>query len=393
MNHFPKSNLTDWENLVKKQLKTEDIYSVLKKSNLENIDVRPYYDTRISDLSLPKFEENTHLVADYHSDLENDVLAFLSENTLPVTSGKTVFTENESLLNQKTESILLSLIDPFKPYEISEKNTDTHSVKNKTEELTQLPITKSICIDVALHQNAGASIQQQLAFALLKTKEIIELSGKNALKKIIFRLAVGHQYFFEIAKLRAFKILFHNLCHEFEITQTPYLFVESSTRSFSKNDEENNLIRSTLALSAAMIGGADAVYSSNYKQSLGSDLSQEISFKQQIVLAYESIINVFPDGASGSYYVEELSHQIAEKSWDLFLELENQGGYLKLLSEKKIQAMIYNQALLEQQEVDLGHQKLIGINQYPKLEIKKPNEALYSSTCIKKVGLSEKYED
>ena len=86
-----------------------------------------------------------------------------------------------------------------------------------------------------------------------------------------------------------------------------------------------------------MIGRADAVFSNNYLVDRSTDNSEEISFKQQIVLAYESIINVFEDASNGSYYVEDITQQFAEKAWDLFVEIEEAGGYLELLKQGVIQ--------------------------------------------------------
>ncbi len=396
MTDFLKSSLTDWENLVKKQLKTEDLSSLIKVKSDENISILPYYHQSEFSLSLQKKEENTHLVADYQSDLENDVFAFIVQDSLPVTSNKNLFTSQLSILkNANNENTFFSLIDVFHQAETNidsqQWNIDYH--QEKCKELLLLDCEKKITIDVSLHENAGASREQQLAFALLKAKEIIELSNKNSLQQLLFRFAVGHYYFLEIAKLRAFKILFHNLCLELDCHDIPYLFVESSQRYFAKNDEENNLIRSTLALSAAMIGGADALYSSNYKVSNPNDLSREISFKQQIVLAYESIINVFPDASSGSYYIEEISKQMAEYAWKLFVDLEAKGGYLQLLYSNNIQEMVYQTAILEQDKIDSGEMTLIGVNLYPKLEIKKQNNQLYHNNFLKKTRLSEKYED
>lgn len=141
-----------------------------------------------------------------------------------------------------------------------------------------------------------------------------------------------------------------------------------------------------------MIGGSDAVFSNDYKFEDSSELSKEISFKQQIVLAYESIINVFEDATSGSYFVEDVTQQFAEKSWKFFLEVEEKGGYLEALKSGEIQKMIFEQAVKEQSWVEEGKIKLIGVNLYPKLEIKKSIEALYNSDEIKVVRLAEMFE-
>lgn len=386
---FTKTTLADWETLVKKQLKTDDIYEVLNKENLEGVCVKPYYDRVLKPLTnLPKVEENTHLVANYHESLEENVFAFLLNENVEDLSEKALFINNTALaehISPEDDDQYFSLVDV-----ICEKKGEVKIQLAK--ELLAKDFRRNICIDIALHQNAGAAIYQQLGIALAKTKELTEVFGGEILNKLIFRTAVGGNYFFEIAKIRALKLLFNQFSKEFGQDGVPYIFAETSMRNKSKKDVENNLIRSTLELAAAMIGGADAVYSNNYKLDAASELSEEISFKQQIVLAYESIINVFEDAANGSYYVEDLTRQFADKSWKLFVEMEEAGGYLEMLKQGIVQKKIYAQAVEEQRWVEEGKIKLIGVNLYPKLEKTRSAGELYSEQEIKLVRWSEMFE-
>lgn len=385
---FKKNTLEEWEQLVKKQLKTDNIYEILQKDNLENITVKPYYQDNSEYKILPKSEESTHLVAEYQESLEEQAFAFLLNRNVEGLEEKTIFVNNPDLAEHiiaEEENRYFSLIDVFS----DDKNAEIK--EHLAGELLSKDFEKNICVDVSLHQNSGASIIQQLAFALAKAKDLTEKFGSDILEKLIFRFAVGSNYFFEMAKIRAFKYLFNQLSKEFGKNLLPYIFAETSLRNKSKNDEENNLIRSTLELASAMIGGADAVFCNDYKIENQSELSKEISFKQQIVLAYESIINVFEDAASGSYFVEDITQQFAEKSWQLFLETEENGGYLEMLKSGKIQKMIFEQATKEQSWVEEGKIKLIGVNLYPKLEIKKSADELYNPDEIKKVRLAEMF--
>ncbi|SHK62219.1 methylmalonyl-CoA mutase family protein [Epilithonimonas mollis] len=386
---FIENTLEDWENLVKKQLKTENIYEILSKDNLENIFVKPYYQNNKKTKILPKVEESTHLVAEYQDGLEEQAFAFLLNENIEALDEKALFVNNpdlaEHILTDKTNRYF-SLIDVFSDDKMAEIND------HLAGELLSKAFERQICVDISLHQNAGASIIQQLTFALSKSKELVEKFGAEILEKLVFRFAIGSNYFFEIAKLRAFKYLFNQFSKEFEKDLIPYMFAETSFRNKAKNDAENNLIRSTLELASAMIGGADAVFSNDYKIENKTELSKEISFKQQVVLAYESIINVFEDATSGSYFVEDITQQFAEKSWKLFLEIEENGGYLELLKAGEIQKMIFEQAVKEQSWVEEGKIKLIGVNLYPKLEKKNSVEELYNSNEIKAVRLSEMFE-
>ncbi|WP_294220013.1 methylmalonyl-CoA mutase family protein [uncultured Chryseobacterium sp.] len=378
-----------WENLVKKQLKTDDIYSVLKKENLEGIEVKPFYESVEQPLvNLPKIEENTHLVANYHESLIDDVFAFVLDQNVENLEQKTIFVNNKDLaghISPKEEDRYFSLIDVF-----DEKDAVIND--QLVKELLAKQFRRNICVDISLHQNAGAAIYQQLGIALAKTKELVEIYGAEILIKLVFRIAIGPNYFFEMAKLRAFKITFNQLSKEYGLDEIPYIFAETSLRNKAVSDKENNLIRSTLELASAMIGGADAVLSNNYLVDRNTENSEEISFKQQIVLAYESIINVFEDASNGSYYIEDITQQIAEKSWALFVEIEEAGGYLELLQQGTIQKRIYEHAVEEQKWVEEGKIKLIGVNLYPKLEVKKSLEELYNEKEIKPVRWAEMFE-
>lgn len=383
------SGFDNWEKLVQKQLKTDDIYSVLQKDNLENIDVKPYYQNNYETKILPKVEESTHLVAKYQDGLEEQAFAFLLNENVEGLQEKTIFINNPDLAEHiftKETNRYFSLIDVFS----DDKNGEIN--EHLAAELLSKSFERHIGVDVSFHQNAGASIIQQLSFALAKSKELVEKYGAEILEKLVFKFAVGSNYFFEIAKIRAFKYLFNQLSKEFEKNLIPYIFVETSLRNKAKNDEENNLIRSTLELASAMIAGADAVFSNDYKIDNATELSEEISFKQQIVLAYESIINVFEDASSGSYFIEEITQQFAEKSWKLFLEIEEKGGYLELLKFGEVQKMIFEQAVKEQTWLEEGKIKLIGVNLYPKLEVKKTVDELYNADEIKAVRLAEMFE-
>ena len=387
---FKKTSLQDWESVVKKQMKTENIYDILSKENLEGIIVKPYYDSVSKPLSnLPKVEESTHLVSLYHESAEENVFAFLLNNNVENLQEKVIFVNNYDLAQHIAiveNNRYFSLIDIFSDDQKGELN------EQLAKELLAKNFERNIAIDISLHQNSGATIIQQLAVALSKTKELTEVFGPEILNKLVFKVALGGNYFFEIAKIRALKLVFNQLSKEFGLNEIPFVFAETSFRNKSKNDAENNLIRSTLELSAAMIGGADAVFSNDYKIGNSDSVSEEISFKQQIVLAYESIINVFDDAGNGSYYVEDLTQQFSQKSWQIFLEIENGGGYCELLKSGWIQQKIYDQAIKEQNWMEEGKVKIIGVNLYPTLEKTRTAEELYSFTEIKAIRLAEMFE-
>lgn len=387
---FKKTSLQDWESVVQKQMKTENIYEVLSKENLEGIIVKPYYDSVTRKLpNLPKVEESTHLVSLFQESDEDSVFAFLLNQNVEDLKEKILFINDKKLAEHiiaEDENRYISLIDVFPEDSSGELNGQL------AKELLAKNFERNLAIDISLHQNAGASIIQQLATALSKIKDLVEIFGEDLFTRLTIRLAVGSNYFFEIAKIRALKLLYNQLSKEYGRDDIPFLFAETTMRNKSVNDAENNLIRSALELSAAMIGGADAVFSNDFRINDSQTLSQEISFKQQIVLAYESIINVFDDGANGSYYIEEITGQFAENAWNLFLEMENEGGYCALLKSGKLQREICTQGMKEQQWVEEGRIKLVGVNMYPKLDKIRTTEELYRALEIKPIRLAEMFE-
>lgn len=377
-----------WKALVEKQIGSSDFLSRLRKENLESLEVNPiYFRAPWQKDPLPMVEESTALVAPYEESLEGEVYAFLLDHNVEGLEEVSLYLNNRELCEHilTDERRVFSLVEVFDPL--------THEINEQLgKEFLAKGMEKSLCIDVAKFQNAGASIIQQLSYALAQAKELVEVFGEGALEQILFKVAVGGEYFFEIAKVRALKLLFHELGKEYGLDIWPYIFAQPSERNKSKFDEENNLIRSTLELSSAMIGGADAVFAKDYKLSNADKHSQEISFKQQIILAYESLINVFGDALSGSYYVESLTKELGEKAWEKFLEIEEKGGMIELLKSGAIAQEIFESAVKEHEAFQSGKKELVGVNIYPKREETRSVESLYDSKEIKPVRLAEIYE-
>ena len=225
---FEKVSLQDWENLVKKQLKTDDIYTILSKENLEGLSVKPYYDmVEIPLPNLPKVEESTHLISKYHENAEENVFAFLLDENVPDLTEKAIFVNNADLaehISTEETNRYFSLIDIF-----SAENGEIN--EQLVKELLAKNFERNVCINISLHQNAGASIIQQLSVALGKAKELVEIFGAEILSKLVFKVAVGSNYFFEIAKIRALKLLFFQFTKEYGLEEIPFIFAETTLRN------------------------------------------------------------------------------------------------------------------------------------------------------------------
>ena len=236
---------------------------------------------------------------------------------------------------------------------------------------------KSIAINASLYQNAGANHVQQIAIALAHGVEYLEKFSGKAASKIYFKVAVGSNYFFEIAKLRALRKLWNLILNEYNSEVETYIFAETSQRNKSLLDIHNNIIRSGLEASSAVQGKADAVSILAYDQLKSSTaFSEEMASKQQLLLQRESYFDKFHDPVAGTYFVENLTELMSKNALELFKKVEAGGGFLKNLFEGSIQKMIQKSAEKEQRAFDEGKLVLIGVNKFrnPSEMIEPPTE-------------------
>ncbi|MGI9527202.1 MAG: methylmalonyl-CoA mutase family protein, partial [Weeksellaceae bacterium] len=192
----------------------------------------------------------------------------------------------------------------------------------------------------------------------------------TVLSKPLIRNAAGSDFFMEIAKLRALRILWANFTQALDIKSELIILTETTLRNKSVKDKFNNIVRSTFESAAAIFGTSDAILVHPYDELFveNKDLALELGFKQQFVLREESFLNQYIDPLKGSYYVEFLTEQLATKAWDTFKTLESEGGFLKGLNKGTIQRKIKASAQLEQTQFDEGKLSLIGLNKFPNMK-------------------------
>lgn len=231
-------------------------------------------------------------------------------------------------------------------------------------------LEKSIVVNASLYQNAGANHVQQIAYALGHANEYLQNFGAEAASKIYFKLAVGGNYFFEIAKLKTLRKLWKLVLAEYGVSQEPFIYAETTLRNKSILDPHNNIIRSGLEASSAILGKADVVCVLPYDAMRGgSSFSEELASKQQLLLQKESYYDKFQDPIAGSFFVENLIELMSKSAWDLFRKIEDNGGFLAELMEGNIQKSIQKSAEKEQTAFDEGKLVLIGVNKF-----RNPNE-------------------
>ena len=233
--------------------------------------------------------------------------------------------------------------------------------------------TSTISVDLSLYQNSGATIVQQLAYTLSHTNEY--LNHLNNLdtqttqsKHVTFSVSVGSNYFFEIAKLRALRILWKTLASEYyESVNDCQIVVTPSKRNKTLYDYNTNMLRTTTECMSAILGGANTIcnlaYDSIYHKD--NEFGERISRNQLLLLKHESYFDKVNNPSDGAYYIESLTKQFVEKSLVLFKDIESNGGFLKQLKEGLIQRKIKESAAIEQEEFNNGHIVLLGTNKHP----------------------------
>lgn len=250
----------------------------------------------------------------------------------------------------------------------------------------------TLAVDTALYQNAGANMVQQLAYAMAHVNEYfnyIENTSKTTASKInvVFNTAVGSNYFFEIAKLRALRLLFGTLQKEYTTHYNCHIFTTPSKRNKAIYDYNTNMLRSTTECMSAVLGGANTISNLPYDAVFhkSNAFGSRIARNQLLILKHESYFDVVENPSSGSYYIESLTQQLAEKALSLFKAIETNGGFLKQLKNGTIQRKIKENATKEQQQFNTGKEIILGSNKHPNQNDKmKNNLEIYPFVKIKK---------
>ncbi|MGO4906228.1 methylmalonyl-CoA mutase subunit beta [Flavobacterium sp. W20_MBD1_R3] len=228
-----------------------------------------------------------------------------------------------------------------------------------------------ISINAALYQNAGATMVQQLAYSLGQANEYFNRI-ETINKPIVFEVAVGTNYFFEIAKLRALRLLFTLIAKEYNHNLECNIIVSPTKRNKTLYDYNINMLRTTTECMSAIIGGADAIANLPYDALYHKDneFGDRIARNQLLILKNESYFDKVNNPADGSYYIENLTNQLAEKALVLFKDIEANGGFLKQLNDGIIKRKIKESADAAQELFDTGKEILLGTNKHPNKEDK-----------------------
>lgn len=259
--------------------------------------------------------------------------------------------------------------------------------KTLIQKSMDFPGMKVVVVNGQHFQNAGSSIVQELAFSLASGNEYVARLTDKGLKvddvasKIKFNLATGANYFMEIAKIRAVRLLWAKLIEAWGgRKESAYMHIHSVTSRFNKSiyDPYVNMLRTTTESMSAIIGGADSVTTEPFDivfREEQSEPGERVARNTQIVLKEEAYLDKNIDPAAGSYYIESLTASIAEETWKLFLQTEELGGYTEAFKKGFIQEKVETTAKIRVSNIASRTETILGLNQYPN-QLEKINETI-----------------
>jgi methylmalonyl-CoA mutase len=261
------------------------------------------------------------------------------------------------------------------------ENWSMTGLKPKFHELADLlvrskPYPEFRCLVIRSHSfvNAGCNISQELAFTLHKLSDYIEtliaqgLKISDILNEVVLHFAIGSDYFFEIAKLRALRILLNDIL-EFYGCENYHMPVICSTANWSRSCYEPNvnMLRNTSEAMSAIAGGCDGLLIHAHDEHIKTptDFSRRMALNIANILREESYFDAVSDPAAGSYYIENLTSQLVHNTLAIFKEIESKGGYILAFRNGAIQSKIAEQRKVKERKVKTGKKVYIGVNKHP----------------------------
>lgn len=248
-----------------------------------------------------------------------------------------------------------------------------------------------IPVNASIYEEAGANQVHELAFALAHVNEYFNyLSEQSALNNKIIHttFSIGGDFFMEIAKLRAYRKLTDLLQESYQTKFDSHIHCQTSQLNKSEKDAYTNLLRSTTESMSAIIGGANSLSIPPYDIAFNNvnEFSSRMAINQQHILKDESYLNKVADIASGSYYIESLTEQLAQKAWDMFKDIESKGGLIECLKLGYIQQLINGDYAALSEQYKQNKLVLIGVNKYPNAaEAKQTAKELETNTKGKEI--------
>lgn len=241
---------------------------------------------------------------------------------------------------------------------------------------THMPKFNPISISGYHMHEAGATAAQELAYTLANGLEYVRAAMAKGLHvdqfapRLSFFFAIGMNFFMEVAKLRAARLLWAELMAQFQPKNPQSLMLrthcQTSGVSLTAQDPLNNVVRTTIEALAATLGGTQSLHTNSYDEALGlpTSATARVARHTQLILAEEAGITKVVDPLAGSYYVESLTHELVAKAHELIAEVEAIGGMTKALQQGLPKHRIEESSAKRQIRLDLGEDVIVGVNKY-----------------------------
>ena len=399
---FEAVSSKQWKNQIQYELKGADYNETLVWESLEGIKVKPFYHndddfvtnsvattntafTIVQEIYVHDFDKSVSranellkrgaesirfIIPTPHTDVAGLLNQVLQPKAVYM---QLLFLEEETVLKIDKEAAsqpyeIFVLIDPVHQL-LTEGNffkdgkTDFQWVDTICKKAGNINV---LTVNASAYQNAGANIVQQLAYTMAHTNEYLNRIAHFD-KNITVEVAVGGNYFFEIAKLRALRMLLNTLAGEYSQAISFHIIAKPTRRNKTLYDYNVNMLRTTSECMSAILGGADAVENLAYDALFHktNEFGDRIARNQLLILKEESYFDKVNNPADGAYYIETLTRQLAEKALGLFKDIEQNGGLIAQLIEGTVQRKITESAAKEQALFDEGKEVLLGTNKYP----------------------------
>lgn len=261
------------------------------------------------------------------------------------------------------------------------KHDDCFCAQNLVDMLKiKMPNFKLISVNARNIHSAGGSVVQELGYGLamgaqyLENLEKCSLSVDDMARAMRFVFAVGSNYFFEVAKLRAARLLWAKIveAHNPECDDSTKMYIHCETSRWNKTiyDPHVNILRATTEAMSAILGGTDSLtivpFDRFYKRT--DEFSERVARNIQLILKEEAHFDKVIDPAAGSYYIESLTDAMAEKAWDVFMNVQENGGFLEAFKKGIIQKDIDKTAELRSKNIANRKEVFVGTSQFPNSE-------------------------
>ena len=240
----------------------------------------------------------------------------------------------------------------------------------------EMPKFNSISISGYHMQEAGANLVQELAYTLADGREYVKTAMARGMEvdafagRLSFFFATGMNFFMEVAKLRAARLLWHKIMTGFGAKKPESLMLrthcQTSGVSLQEQDPYNNIVRTAFEAMAAVLGGTQSLHTNALDEAMAlpSEFAARIARNTQLILQEETGVTRVVDPLAGSYYVESLTAELADQAWALIEEVEAMGGMTKAVATGMPKLRIEETAAKRQARIDRGEEVIVGVNKY-----------------------------